>query len=212
VDYLNVLKAVPAAVAGLTVHECAHAWMAWKLGDDTAKEQGRLTLNPIVHIDPLGLLLIVVAGFGWAKPVQFNPANLRRKHRDEILIAVAGPLSNLALGFVLLGLARLLLASDTLSQSVAGFEAFRMIVLWAIINFGLCVFNLLPIPPLDGSHVYTTFLKEVNPELTANIYRFGTWGLLLIILIENRVGVDILPIGPVIQLLAGLSMAILGFR
>jgi Zn-dependent protease len=212
VDTLHVLKSVPGAIIGLTVHECAHAWMAWRLGDSTAKEQGRLTLNPIRHIDPLGLLLIVVAGFGWAKPVRFDPANLKQRNRDEILIALAGPLSNLLLGFLILGLARVLLVGDAFSQSAAGFETLNVLVLWAFINFGLGVFNLIPIPPLDGSHVYTTFLKETRPELTATIYRYGTLALLLIIVLERRMGVDILPIGRAIQFLVSVSMAVLAFN
>jgi Zn-dependent protease len=211
-DFLNILKALPAAIGGLTVHECAHAWMAWRLGDSTAKDQGRLTLNPIQHIDPLGLLLIVVAGFGWAKPGRFNPANLKHRNRDEILIALAGPVSNLILGFVILALARVLLAGGAFSQSAAGFETLNVLMLWAFINFGLGVFNLIPIPPLDGSHVYTTFLKDSHPELAAGIYRYGTWALLGIILLERRLGSDILPIGRAMQFLLSVSMAVLGFN
>jgi Zn-dependent protease len=211
-DVLNVLKALPAAIGGLSVHEFAHAWMAWRLGDSTAKDQGRLTLNPIRHIDPLGLLLIVIAGFGWARPVRFNPANLKQRNRDEILIALAGPFSNLVLGFLLLGVARVLLLNDAFSQSTAGFEAFKVLLQWAFINFGLGVFNLIPIPPLDGSHLYTTYLKEINPELTATIYRYGTWALLIIIVLENRVGIDILPIGRAMHFLVSASMVVLGFN
>ena len=96
-DLFWLLKSLPAVVIGLTVHELAHALMAYFLGDMTAKNDGRLTLNPLKHIDPLGFILIVIAGFGWAKPVNFNPANLRNKHRDEILISLAGPFSNFLL-------------------------------------------------------------------------------------------------------------------
>lgn len=109
-DLFWLLKSLPAVVIGLTVHELAHALMAYFLGDMTAKNDGRLTLNPLKHIDPLGFILIVIAGFGWAKPVNFNPANLRNKHRDEILISLAGPFSNFLLAVLFLVIARGLFA------------------------------------------------------------------------------------------------------
>jgi len=93
-DFIEMIKIMPAAIIGLTVHEFSHAYMAFRLGDHTAKDQGRLTLNPLKHIDWMGFFLIVIAGFGWAKPVSFNPDNLKHKHRDEILISIAGPFSN----------------------------------------------------------------------------------------------------------------------
>ena len=104
-DLNEMLKIVPAAVIGLTVHEFSHAFAAYKLGDSTAKDDGRLTLNPLKHIDWLGFFLIVIAGFGWAKPVIFNPDNLKNKHRDEIIISVAGPLSNFVLAVLFLVIA-----------------------------------------------------------------------------------------------------------
>lgn len=97
-DYFWLFRSLPAVIIGLTVHELAHAYTAYKLGDMTAKNDGRLTLNPLKHIDPLGFILIVIAGFGWAKPVSFNPDNLKNKHRDEILISLAGPFSNFFAG------------------------------------------------------------------------------------------------------------------
>ena len=88
----ETLKLIPAAIIGLTVHEFAHAYTAYRLGDNTAKMEGRISLNPLRHIDWMGFFLIIFAGFGWAKPVSFNPENLKHKHRDEILISIAGPL------------------------------------------------------------------------------------------------------------------------
>ena len=157
----NVLHALPGILIGLTVHEYCHALAAHKLGDNTAKEQGRITFNPIKHIDPIGFLFIIFAGFGWAKPVQFNPANLSNLRRDKAIIAVAGPLSNLALALVFIGIVRLwiyLLASSG-SEGMAFLHSENVLVFInivlraATINLGLFVFNLLPIPPLDGSHI-----------------------------------------------------------
>ena len=107
-DFAEMIKIIPAAIIGLTVHEFAHAFTAYKLGDDTAKNDGRITLNPLKHIDWLGLLLIVIAGFGWAKPVMFNPEKLKNKHRDEILISISGPISNFLLAIIFFGNARAL--------------------------------------------------------------------------------------------------------
>ena len=107
-DIMESLKIIPAAVIGLTVHEFSHAFMAYKLGDDTAQRDGRLTLNPLKHIDWMGFFLIVIAGFGWAKPVVFNPDNLKHKHRDEILISLAGPFSNFIVAILIFVIARLL--------------------------------------------------------------------------------------------------------
>ena len=211
-DIVTMLKTVPAALIGLTVHEFSHAYVANKLGDSTAKDQGRLTLNPVKHIDPIGFILIVVAGFGWAKPVQFNPENLKKRHLYEILISVAGPISNLLLGIALLILCRLLFIIDFFSSTEAGFGILQMLILWAVINFGLFVFNLIPIPPLDGSHFYTTFLKIKNPDLYAKVYKYGTWALLLIILAENRLGVTILPITPIINAITKTMISILHFN
>src|SRR5512136_2568000 len=97
----ELLQVLPAVLLGLTIHELAHAFIALKLGDDTPKLLGRLTINPIKHIDPIGFILLLVAGFGWAKPVIINRQNLKRPVRDDILIAVAGPLANLLLASVL---------------------------------------------------------------------------------------------------------------
>jgi Zn-dependent protease len=105
----RILYSMPAVIAGLSVHEFSHAYMAMKLGDSTARDEGRVSLNPLRHLDPLGFLFIVLVGFGWAKPVRFNPENLKHKKRDRILIALAGPLSNFVLGAVALLALKLLL-------------------------------------------------------------------------------------------------------
>lgn len=210
-DIVWILKSVPAVIIGLTVHEFAHAWMAWRLGDTTAKDSGRLTLNPVKHIDPLGFLLIVIAGFGWAKPVMFNPQNLKNRHRDEILISLAGPFSNLLTGVLFFLLARLLYVFPFFRGTPLGSESVNLLLVWGLMNFGLFVFNLLPIPPLDGSHLYLTFLGTINAKLMNTIYRFGTYGLLIIILIDNRTDARLLPISPVIGVISDYLIHLLRF-
>lgn len=202
----EMLKIVPAAVIGLTVHEFSHAFTAYKLGDSTAKDEGRLTLNPLKHIDWLGFFLIVIAGFGWAKPVSFNPANLRNKHRDEILISIAGPISNFLIALVFFIIARLLYFVDYFHTTTFGLEIINLIMIWGVINFSLFIFNLIPIPPLDGSHLYLTFLKDINPKLMMNMYTYGTLVLLAIIIVENKLNINILHIS---QLVNGISSFII---
>lgn len=202
----------PAVIIGLTVHEWAHAYTGYKLGDMTARDQGRLTLNPLKHLDPFGTLLILILGFGWAKPVQFNPDNLKHKHRDEILIAFAGPFSNLVLGILFLVVARVLYGFTDQFSADSHFAVINTLVLWAVVNFGLAIFNMIPIPPLDGSHVYTTFVTKMNPQLAQQMYRFGFLALFGILMIENFSGMDILPIGRYMQTLTGFLMHLLGFN
>lgn len=202
---------MPAAIIGLTVHECAHAYAAYRLGDHTAKYEGRLTLNPLKHIDWMGFFLIIIAGFGWAKPVNFNPDNLKHKHRDEILISIAGPISNLLLAILFFGLARVLYAFGFFSATHWGLEMVNVVVMWGVINVGLFVFNLIPLPPLDGSHVYLTYLKEINPQLMMNFYKYGTLGLLLIIIAENSLHLNILHLSGMVHSVATFFMQLMAF-
>ncbi len=206
-DLDGILKIAPAAVIGLTVHEFSHAYAAYKLGDETAKNDGRLTLNPLKHIDWLGFFLIIIAGFGWAKPVMFNPDNLKNKHRDEIIIAIAGPVSNFVLAILFFIVARLLYMVDGI-----GVDFIQLIVIWGVINFGLFVFNLIPIPPLDGSHVYLTFLKEIHPKLMMNLYRYGTLGLFLIIIAENKFHINILHLSNLVHGITTFFLRLLNFN
>lgn len=133
-----------ALLVGITVHEFAHAWTAQLLGDPTAKYQGRVSLNPLAHLDPLGTILLFVAGFGWGKPVPVNPQYFERPALDELLVALAGPASNFLTALVLALLLRLIP-----SAPVA-----EVMILVIHINLYLMVFNLVPIPPLDGSKIF----------------------------------------------------------
>ena len=208
-DLADILKIAPAAVIGLTVHEFSHAYAAYKLGDSTAKDEGRLTLNPLKHIDWLGFFLIIIAGFGWAKPVSFNPNNLKNKHRDEIIISIAGPISNFLLAILFFIIARVLYSTSYFQTS--GLEIINLIMTWGIINFSLFVFNLIPIPPLDGSHIYLTYLKEINPKLMTNMYKWGTLGLILIIVAENKLGINILHISDLVGGLSNFFISLMSF-
>ncbi|MEJ0091290.1 MAG: site-2 protease family protein [Limisphaerales bacterium] len=169
----------------LTFHEFAHAWMAWKRGDDTARLQGRLSLNPVVHIDPIGTVLLPLFQIfgpssitryviGWAKPVPFNPAHLRNRRTDETLIAMAGPAMNLLLAVALMALARVALIFNS-------GDAFEVFFDTAQLSLLLAFFNLIPIPPLDGSHVMRHAVG-MSYETYANLSRFG---FIIIIVVIN---------------------------
>jgi len=195
----RIIFFLPGVLLGLTLHEFCHAFCAWKLGDNTARDQGRITLNPIKHIDLIGFIFIIFAGFGWAKPVQFNPENLKNLRRDKALIAAAGPFSNLILGILLC-----LSVKMMLNHSLNDFTYVLTNILYyaASINFGLFVFNLLPIPPLDGSHIVFSGLN-IPLETEERIRSIGMPVLFLIIIIQNYTGVTILPIGQAINALMG---------
>jgi Zn-dependent protease len=149
-DLRTFLYLLPIVLASLTLHELAHAFVAWRLGDPTARREGRLTLNPLVHMDPIGTLMFVVTGlaaglpFGWAKPVPVNPGYFRRPKEGMAIVAVAGPLMNF---LVALGCFAILRHVDMSNEA---FDVLRMA--W-IVNVVLGIFNLIPVPPLDGSRV-----------------------------------------------------------
>lgn len=140
----------------LTVHECAHGWMAHICGDDTAYMNGRVTLNPFAHLDPLGALMMLFVGFGWAKPVPVNFRNLNRPKRDIALVSLAGPVSNLIMGFVFTGVHTAIYHFATYSETMQ--VIYSAFYIAAVLNIGLAVFNLIPLPPLDGSKVLACLL------------------------------------------------------
>jgi Zn-dependent protease len=166
----------------LTFHEFGHAWMAWRCGDNTARNEGRVSLNPLVHIDPIGTVLMPLmmifmpgaGGFlvGWARPVPVNLYNLRNPRVDDLLVTLAGPWMNLLLGIVLIGIARLGIAIDS-KQTIE--EALRM----AQLSLLLCFFNLLPIPPLDGSRVARNLLSISYDQFN----RIAQYGFILLIIV-----------------------------
>jgi Zn-dependent protease len=199
-----LLLLMPSFVTGLTIHEFAHAWAGHKLGDDTAERQGRLTLDPMAHIDPIGFLIIIVAVLfnapliGWAKPVPFNPRNLSHPRRDSILIAIAGPISNVLQAICwLLSLALFRLIAErsgvvfeiptiiniiqrepnmaSIPQIVA-----TMMTAGVLVNVGMAVFNMIPIPPLDGHWV----LEGLGPPFITDIYNaIRPWSYILLLVL-----------------------------
>jgi Zn-dependent protease len=205
-DILRTLKWLPGIILGLTVHEFSHAYIANKCGDSTAKDQGRVTLNPLKHIDPLGFILLLVAGFGWAKPVQFNERNLRNPHSDIMKIAAAGPLSNAISAIVLSWILVLFLKLHVQSYYSVLSEIFINAI---YINWGLFIFNLIPIPPLDGSHLLLNYFRKF-PSLYEALYKYGTWLLFGLIITSVVTKINLFPIWPVIRFLGDGFLNLMG--
>lgn len=180
---------IPVLLFALVFHEYSHAWVAHKLGDDTAAYQGRLTLNPLAHLDPIGSLMILFVGFGWAKPVPVNPAFLRNPRTDMMKIAFAGPASNLILAFIG-GLLFRFLSSGMLEFSSPTIR--MMLLMFTQINIALAVFNMIPIPPLDGSQIFNGILVRKNPDLVWKLQVYGPRVLLAVILLGYLTNISIL--------------------
>jgi Zn-dependent protease len=210
-DLARILKFLPGIILGLTVHEFFHALVAHMCGDSTSKEQGRVTLNPLKHIDPIGFLLLIIAGFGWAKPVQFNEKNLRNPKADVIKIALAGPLSNAVIAMVL-SVIFSLLSATAFSHPTVTIDILREVFLYAIyINWGLFIFNLIPLPPLDGSHLLLSQFKK-HPALYNGIYKYGSFLLLGLIVLSFATKIDFLPIWPAIQFIGSGFLSLVGYH
>ena len=165
---------IPVLLFALVFHEFSHAWIAYKLGDPTARYAGRLTLNPVAHLDPVGGLMILFVGFGWAKPVPVDPRYLKNPREDMMKIAFAGPASNLLLAFI---------AGTILRFGIGQGSIAMMLILFTQINIMLAVFNMIPVSPLDGSQIFSGLLIRTNPDLVRNLQIYGPQILLGAILI-----------------------------
>ncbi len=179
----DLLLSIPAILFGLTVHEYAHAYVANKLGDPTAKFFGRLTFNPLKHLDPIGLFSAFLFRIGWAKPVPIDPANFRNPKRDTLFVSLAGPLSNLLVAFLSGILARIISSPPFFFQLLSFFLFYNLI---------FAFFNLIPIPPLDGSKILSYILPIKLRFLYMELERYGFFLLLGIIVIGNLIGFPIL--------------------
>ena len=182
--FLSVLLTLPGIIIGLSFHEFAHAFTAYKLGDPTPKFQRRVTVNPIAHMDPVGLLCIIFIGFGWGKPVVVNPRNFRARKRDDILVSLAGVTMNLLIAVIFSALYAALVKSAGLFMMTTdiGWIIISIVRYTVRINLVLMVFNLLPVPPLDGFNVITEILNIKYTDLYYKIYQNGMLILMLLII------------------------------
>ena len=197
---LGLLYSIPGVLMAITFHEFAHAIVAYKLGDDTPRMEGRISLNPLSHIDPIGFIMLLFAGFGWGKPVHVNPRNYNRDitiEKADAIVSIAGPAINLILAFIftLIYFAIYKFAGAIIYTSTIGYIVMQMIMGIITINIGLGIFNLIPLPPLDGSKVIKPFLS----------YNLKTWfenheGIFYVIFIALWItGIAGIIISPIIE-------------
>jgi len=195
--FSELLFFLPALIIAITIHEFAHAWMADRLGDPTPQLQGRLSLNPLKHLDPIGTLMLLFFRFGWGKPVEFDPYNLRHPRRDAALISLAGPAVNLILATAL-----------SLVLKFSGSPLFSIFLYPVIlININLAIFNLLPVPPLDGAKI----LYGILPADWADEYNdfMGRYGTILLILLIIPIGDSSLAINLIMPVINGITKLLL---
>lgn len=192
-DLPTIIARVITLVIAFTLHEYAHAWTATQFGDYTAMDAGRLTLNPLSHLDPVGTLMLILVGFGWAKPVPINPAIIRRNNPAGVMwVSLAGPLSNLLMALAAAMPLRFSLV-DITQPSGAIFPSLGFFLLtFVLINITLFIFNLLPLAPLDGEKVLSFFLPRSWQPALDGIRRYSPMILLLLIFVGPRMGFDLI--------------------
>ncbi|WP_281539316.1 site-2 protease family protein [Selenomonas noxia] len=194
-DFTQILLGIPGLIIAMTFHEYAHARAAVALGDFTPRLMGRLTLDPRAHIDPVGLIMLFLVRFGWAKPVMVNPSNFRQPKRDDILVSVAGPAMNLLLGFIAF-YTMLLIRSHNIDVSPITYGIIQMIFIY---NVNFAIFNMLPIPPLDGSHILRNLLSSDLAYRYQSLERYS----ILIMLVFIATPVLSVVLMPLFQLVYG---------
>ena len=209
---IELVLRLPVVLFALTIHEFMHAWAAYKCGDDTAYRMGRLTLNPLAHLDPIGTLALMFAPIGWAKPVPIQPLNFRRPRRDDILVSGAGVTANFALG-IICGLALRFVGAPLAQTGRLGTLVLFLVYMGCFINFGLAVFNLLPVPPLDGSHILEHLLPRRLAARYALFRRQAAMALVGLIVVNYFLGSALgfsplgYPIFRLVRLFAGADWA-----
>lgn len=195
---MNVIYNLPGLFIAIIFHELAHGLMAYWLGDDTAKNSGRLTLNPLKHLDLGGFLCLVIFKFGWAKPVPINPFNFQNRKKDTILVSLAGPLSNFIIAIIIV----FVLSLNIITNAV--FFKILFITLWYNIMLG--IFNLLPFPPLDGSKIVASLLPN---KIEYYFYKYERYlYMVLIVLIATNIIDKIM--SPIIDVILNLLISIIG--
>jgi Zn-dependent protease len=171
INLFNLTLMIIPVLLALSSHECAHAWAAHRLGDDTAKQAGRLTFNPLAHLDLWGTIFLLVSQIcGWAKPVPINPRNFRRPPRDMVLVALAGPSMNIILALALGLILKTAFQAGLFDQWPQGSPLFQVLNLIVWVNLALGIFNLLPLPPLDGFQIIAAFLPVSWSRFWGNHY------------------------------------------
>ncbi len=189
-DLMEIVAGLPGLIIAMALHEYAHARVAVAMGDFTPKLTGRLTLNPLAHLDPIGLLMLLVARFGWAKPVMVNPSNFRNRRWGEVFVALAGPGANFAVAFAAMAVLIFLTQVMDLSLSM-GVRSVLWLILVYNVNFG--IFNLIPLPPLDGSRVLMAFLSPQQQYKLAGLERYS-FLILIVLLVTPVLGAILIPL------------------
>ena len=200
---LTKILMLPGILIGLSFHEFAHAWVSDKLGDPTPRRQGRVTINPLAHIDWIGFLALLLVGFGWGKPVQIDPSYYKNRRRDEFLVGIAGVTMNLLLAVIFSIPARMIVkAFSGAAPSDLVYNVYLMIFYVVSINVVLMIFNLIPCPPLDGWGIITQIFRLDRYSWWYKVYQYGTWILLALIVfnVTDRI------ITPLVSTLLGILL------
>lgn len=191
---LTKLLTLPGIIVGLSFHEFAHAWVSDKLGDPTPRRQGRVTINPLAHIDWFGFIALLLVGFGWGKPVQIDPSYYKNRRRDEFLVAIAGVTMNLIIALVLSIPAKMMIKAYSSTVPSDLVYNIYLIIFYAIsINVVLMVFNLLPVPPLDGWSIITQIFHLDKYDWWYKVYHYG-WYILLALIVFNVTDIVLTPL------------------
>jgi len=184
----SIVFAIGAILMAISIHEFSHGFIAYKLGDHTAKSSGRLSLNPFKHLNLMGTVMLLVFGFGWANPVPINPNNFKNRKHGMILTAIAGPLSNLFMCFISVFIYIALLIFGSMNNPVIA-NIFELVYIFSMYNAALFIFNLIPIPPLDGSKILAEILPYKFKNIYYNIERYSMYIFLALIILLNRTNI-----------------------
>lgn len=194
---MNLLYSLPGLLVAIIFHELSHGLAAYALGDDTAKNSGRLTLNPLKHIDPVGFISMLVFKFGWAKPVPINPFKFKNRKRDTLLVSLAGPVANFIIAIIIVFIFKL--------NIVSNYIVFEMLLITLWYNIMLGIFNLLPFPPLDGSKIIASLLPD---KIEYYFYKYERYFYLILILLIFTDMIDKI-LSPIINVVMNILMGIL---